>query len=146
MLARGGAFTKSTRFDLDLLPYWTLNGYWRERAGLMDAKNFDAMAVDRMHLVIINRNHFMLDTTWGVWKRHWTGLCQWCVETLAEARFANVPFVWCEQRQPFHRSLRDVSDANVEIAVVDLELQSCFFEKPSTNMYLVRGGRIGQGL
>lgn len=53
--------------------------------------------------------------------------------------FANLPFVRCVWEFSDCRQLRDATNTTMEVAEKYLKLQCRFFEKPYTNMNLMRG-------
>lgn len=127
--------------SLGPLPNWTLDEYGRECAGLMNVKIFDAMAVDGENLVIYDKSRFERDSTLNTWKKRWAVLSRWRVELLMDARFVDVLFVLCEQKSPYSHRLQDDINANMDVAVEDLEIQCWLIDMPHTNMYLMRGGK-----
>lgn len=62
-----------------------------------------------------------------------------CGGILFDAQGVDMPDVWCEQRLPHCRKLKDAIKANVKIAERDPELLYWFFGKPFTRVYLMRG-------
>lgn len=64
---------------------------------MTDVGRFRAMAADGRHLVTYDRNRFERDTALGAWQRWWAVLIKWCVEKMINTRFADMPFVRCEQ-------------------------------------------------
>lgn len=104
---------------LGTLPGWTLDDCRRECAGLKDVKRFEAMVDGGKNLLIYNRIRFERDTASGAWKMRWVLLGGWRVGILMDTRFEYMPFIWCEQEQPYCRRLRDAIVANVEVAEGD---------------------------
>lgn len=128
-----------TEMDFDLLPIWALDEYRRRRAGLIDVKQFGAMAVDGESLITYDRRCFERDIVLVAVKRRSLLLSRWCVGIHMSNRFPYIPFDRFKQVLFYsHRNL-DAIDGNMGVTKGDPELHCSFLDKPCTNMYAMRG-------
>lgn len=80
------------------------------------------VAVYGQTLVIYERKSFQRDTTLGAWKPQLAMLHKLCAGMMIEKRFADMPFIRCNQEVSFFCRLQKAFDARTDIKDGDLQL------------------------
>lgn len=109
--------------EIDQDSRWTLTEYCPECRATMDVERFSTIAVDGNNLAMYVQNSFQWDTALAAWSRSWMVLRKWCARILINARFADMPLIWCEQEASYRRKLRDAIDARMKVEDADPRLQ-----------------------
>lgn len=126
--------------DLGPTPRWTLADYHRKCAGMFDERRYRAIVTDGRNLVIYDRNRRDLDTAVGAWQRRWSVMARWCAGILVFLRYADMPYVRCDQKVGYFSGLRDHSESSATAREGDPDFEYWPLDNPYMKLYLFHRG------